>query len=112
MKELEVTGTAHLQLTINISADYVLIKKEELEKLKRTAVESGSAASKNEPKNGLQPTLTMEQVSHYLGIGRTRAFHLIKSGELSSYKIGKSRRVRRADLLEFEDRLRKEEIRL
>ncbi|MDG0810073.1 helix-turn-helix domain-containing protein [Cohnella rhizosphaerae] len=105
MREVEVTGTAHLQLKINIPADYVIIKKEELEELRRIAAEARSAAS--EEKDEIPPTLTMEQVARYLGIGRTRVFHLIKSGELSSYKIGKSRRVRRTDLLEFEKRLRK-----
>lgn len=108
MGGFELTGTAILQLTINIPEGYDLIKKEELEELRRIAAGATSAAS--EEKAEIPPTLTMEQVARYLGIGRTRVFHLVKNGELGSYKMGRSRRVRRADLLEFEERLRKGEM--
>ncbi len=37
--------------------------------------------------------LRVEEVAQLLGIGRTRIYHLIASGELASVKIGGSRRV-------------------
>jgi len=38
--------------------------------------------------------LTVEEVAKILGIGRTRTWSLVMSGEIASVKIGRSRRVR------------------
>lgn len=53
--------------------------------------------------------LTPEQAATELGIGRTAVFGLLKSGELRSIKVGRCRRVPRADLAAFVDRLRQEQ---
>jgi excisionase family DNA binding protein len=45
--------------------------------------------------------LTPEDVASILQIGRTRVYALLNSGDLRSFKIGKSRRMRRADLDDF-----------
>ena len=45
--------------------------------------------------------LTPEGVAIVLNIGRTRVYELLNSEDLRSVKIGKSRRIRRADLDEF-----------
>lgn len=42
--------------------------------------------------------LTVEEAAQQLRIGRTQMFALIGSGEVSSVKIGRSRRVPRAAL--------------
>lgn len=44
--------------------------------------------------------LTVEELADYLRIGRTRAFALVASGEISSFRIGRSRRIRLADAQE------------
>ncbi|MGH9116437.1 MAG: helix-turn-helix domain-containing protein [Acidimicrobiales bacterium] len=45
--------------------------------------------------------LRPEEAAVLLGIGRTRVFDLIRSGELRSVKIGNSRRVSPTALAEF-----------
>jgi excisionase family DNA binding protein len=50
--------------------------------------------------------LSAEQGAQELGVGRTQMFELIKSGAVESVKIGRSRRIPRAALLEFVERLR------
>lgn len=49
--------------------------------------------------------LTVEQVADALGIGRTTAYALIKSGELRSLRIGRLRRVPLDELQAYTARL-------
>lgn len=44
---------------------------------------------------------TPDQAAQVLGCGRTRVYAFIKSGELRSVKLGKSRRIPRSALDEF-----------
>jgi excisionase family DNA binding protein len=41
------------------------------------------------------------EVSEFLGLGRSKVYELLYSGELKSVKIGGSRRIRYSDLGEF-----------
>ncbi len=41
--------------------------------------------------------LTPEELAEYLKCGRTFAYRLLATGEISSIKLGKLRRVRRSD---------------
>jgi excisionase family DNA binding protein len=50
--------------------------------------------------------LTPAEAAHALGIGRTKLFELMASGELESVQIGHSRRVPRDALNAFLDQLR------
>lgn len=52
--------------------------------------------------------LKPEEAAAELRIGRTRVYGLISTGELGSVKIGRSRRIPRAALAEYIDRLRAE----
>jgi excisionase family DNA binding protein len=45
-----------------------------------------------------------EQVLQAWPIGRTALYELLRTGELPSFKIGRSRFITRADLLEFFER--------
>jgi excisionase family DNA binding protein len=45
--------------------------------------------------------LTPEQAVEYSGIGRTRLYRFLTTGELRSAKLGKTRHIRRSDLDEF-----------
>jgi excisionase family DNA binding protein len=49
--------------------------------------------------------LTVEQAAAELHIARRRVFELIRDGQLISVKIGRSRRIRSADLTEYVARL-------
>lgn len=49
--------------------------------------------------------LTVEQTAAELHIARRRVFELIGSGQLPSVKIGRSRRIRSADLADYVARL-------
>ena len=49
--------------------------------------------------------LTVEQTAAELHIARRRVFELIKDGRLTSVKIGRSRRIRSADLAQYVERL-------
>ena len=53
--------------------------------------------------------LTVEQAGHELGISRTQVFGLLKSGELESVKIGRSRRARAGAVDSYVARLRSEQ---
>jgi excisionase family DNA binding protein len=44
---------------------------------------------------------TVVEVSRFLGLGRSKVYELLYSGELKSVKIGGSRRIRYSDLGEF-----------
>lgn len=49
--------------------------------------------------------LRPEEVAAMLGIGRSIVFELLRSGELRSVKIGKSRRIPRVAVYEYIDGL-------
>ncbi|WP_373865255.1 excisionase family DNA-binding protein [Paenibacillus koleovorans] len=57
----------------------------------------------------MPPTLTVKQSYEYLNIGRTRMFALLKTKKVKSYKHGKSRRIKREWLLEYERELMRQE---
>ncbi len=44
---------------------------------------------------------TVVEVAEFLGIGRSKVYELLYSGELKSVKIGGSRRIRYSDLGEY-----------
>lgn len=48
--------------------------------------------------------LTVEETAEALQIGRDKTYYLIRTGQLRSMKIGKSRRISRAWIEEFVDR--------
>lgn len=52
--------------------------------------------------------LTVEEAAEVIGIGRTKAFELIAIGAIESVRIGASRRVPRAAVGEYVERLRVE----
>lgn len=52
---------------------------------------------------------TPEEAARVAAVGRTTIFELIATGELGSVKIGRSRRVPRAALESYVDRLRSEQ---
>lgn len=49
---------------------------------------------------------SVEEAGHLLGIGRTRMFALVREGLVESVKVGRSRRVPKAAIEEFAERLR------
>lgn len=44
---------------------------------------------------------TVEQVAEMLHIGRDKVYHLLRTGQLHSIKIGKLRRITEQQLAEF-----------
>ena len=50
--------------------------------------------------------LTIEEVRILLRIGKTKAYELVKSGELASLKVGNGRRIDKDDLDKFLNDLR------
>ena len=47
--------------------------------------------------------LTVKEVAQLLKFGKTKVNYLLASGEIPSLKIGKSRRIRESDLINFLD---------
>lgn len=45
--------------------------------------------------------LTVDETIRFLRLGRTRVNHMLRSGELPSYKLGRRRLVKRRDLEKF-----------
>lgn len=41
---------------------------------------------------------TTDELVRWLGLGRTKAYEMLRTGEIPSYKIGRIRRIRRQDL--------------
>ena len=41
---------------------------------------------------------TTDELVHWLGLGRTKTYEMLRSGEIPSYKIGRLRRIRRQDV--------------
>jgi excisionase family DNA binding protein len=41
---------------------------------------------------------TTDQLIRWLGLGRTKTYEMLRSGEIPSYKIGRVRRIRRRDV--------------
>jgi excisionase family DNA binding protein len=39
-----------------------------------------------------------DELWRWLGLGRTKTYELLRSGEIPSYKIGRVRRIRRRDI--------------
>jgi excisionase family DNA binding protein len=49
--------------------------------------------------------LTPEQAAEQIGVCRTTLFHLLKTGEVRSVQIGRSRRITPAALVDYVERL-------
>ncbi|TAK70476.1 MAG: DNA-binding protein [Actinomycetota bacterium] len=49
--------------------------------------------------------LTPEQAARVLGLGRTTVYALMRDGELRSVRLGRSRRIPYASLVEFVERI-------
>lgn len=45
--------------------------------------------------------LSPEDLARYLGVGRTHAYKLLADGSIRSFKIGRLRRVLRADVTHY-----------
>ena len=45
--------------------------------------------------------LTVNDIRHALGIGRTKAYELVKSGEIRSIKVGSAIRIPKKSLLDY-----------
>jgi len=56
----------------------------------------------------LRPTLTVRDCMDYLGLSKATVERRIRSGELKSYKSGRSRKIKREWLLEYEQHLIKQ----
>ncbi|WP_239394563.1 helix-turn-helix domain-containing protein [Frankia sp. CiP3] len=50
--------------------------------------------------------LTPAEAAEQLGVGRTTVYELLNAGQLESVRIGRSRRIPRAALVAYVDRLR------
>jgi excisionase family DNA binding protein len=47
---------------------------------------------------GRKEWFTTDELIRWLGIGRTKTYELLRTGEIPSYKIGRVRRIRRQDV--------------
>lgn len=50
--------------------------------------------------------LTVAEVQRILGIGSTKAYEMVQSGELPAIRIGRSLRIHRRDMAEWAERNR------
>ena len=41
---------------------------------------------------------TTDELVRWLGLGRTKTYEMLRSGEIPSYKIGRIRRIRRSEV--------------
>jgi len=47
---------------------------------------------------GHREWFTTDELIRWLGLGRTKTYELLRSGEIPSYRIGRVRRIRRQDV--------------
>jgi excisionase family DNA binding protein len=47
---------------------------------------------------GQKEWFTTDELIRWLGIGRTKTYELLRTGEIPSHKIGRVRRIRRRDV--------------
>lgn len=59
------------------------------------------AEKRDEGRSQEKEWLTPEEAVGYSGIGRTRLYRYLTTGELRSAKLGKTRHIRRIDIDEF-----------
>ncbi|SDP78407.1 DNA binding domain-containing protein, excisionase family [Actinopolyspora xinjiangensis] len=64
-----------------------------------------STPTTNQPRT----LLTVEQAAHRLAIGRTHMFQLLRTGEVTSVRIGRARRIPTEALDAYVDRLTAEQ---
>ena len=48
-----------------------------------------------------QEWFSAEELRRWLGLGKTKVQELLQTGEIPSYRIGRVRRIRRADIEQF-----------
>jgi excisionase family DNA binding protein len=48
-----------------------------------------------------QEWFSAEELRRWLGLGKTKVQELLQTGEIPSYRIGRVRRIRRADIEHF-----------
>ncbi len=65
-------------------------------------------AAETRPPAASPMLLTVEETAAELRIARRRVFEMIRDGQLPSVKIGKSRRIRRDDLVAYVAKLAQE----
>jgi len=51
-----------------------------------------------ETKTEQKEWFTTDELVRWLGLGRTKTYEMLRSGEIPSYKIGRVRRIRRRDV--------------
>jgi len=68
---------------------------------RRERVEKGKEGMRQE--NG-QEFISLVELQEILGIGRTKAYELVTSGELPAIRVGRAIRVRLADLNHWAER--------
>jgi excisionase family DNA binding protein len=51
--------------------------------------------------NNAMELLTVEELQSVLRVGKNKTYEIIRSGEISSIKIGRQIRIRKADVLEY-----------
>lgn len=49
----------------------------------------------------IPPILTVPQIAKFLGIGRSKGYELVRSGQIEAVKVGKQLKVPRHALLRF-----------
>jgi excisionase family DNA binding protein len=64
-------------------------------------IEKGKEGMKQENE---QEFISLNQLQEILGIGRTKAYDLVASGELPAIRVGRAIRVRLADLTRWAER--------
>lgn len=58
------------------------------------------------PQQSIAPlAVSPEEAGRLIGMGRTRVFEAMRTGDLPSFKIGRTRRIRMDDLRQFVDKL-------
>jgi excisionase family DNA binding protein len=68
-----------------------------------------SAGAEGPPDAHTRLAYSVEEAAAQLGIGRTFMFHLIATGEIESFKIGKRRKISHDALIGYIKRLRAEQ---
>ena len=88
----------HRVLVRDRSSSKAINEKEEFE-LVMKAAQCGEGFDRTSEVEGLPQFLTIEEAACYLGIGRTLAYEMVRTGALSAIRFGRLIRISRESLI-------------
>ena len=103
--KITIERTSPHTVRVTLAADVQISGSTGLLSAREAAISAAGGLAAGAGGAGQLELLTAEQTAELLQIGRDKVYHLIRTGQLRSIKIGKLRRVSRAWIAELIEQL-------